>query len=294
MANVVTTAETNLIKAAALKRAREIEFIKKFSDFNVAKLLEALGTTRKIPKREGEMLYLYEMSATMHDGDVPEGEIIPLSEFEQTKTPIGEIKLLKWRKAASAEAIDKSGYDTAVRETDNKAITEIQKSIRSNFFSFLGTINNTTTVTGTGLQAALAAAWGKLQVLFENDAIQAVYFVNPEDVADYLATANITLQTAFGMQYVENFLGLGRVILTSQVTKGTFYATAVENIILYYIVMNGDIARAFQLTADQTGLVGIKSGYPNEERAQIESLIMSGLQLMVEYEAGVVVGTINP
>ena len=34
MANVVTTAETNLIKAAALKRAREIDFVKKFSDFN--------------------------------------------------------------------------------------------------------------------------------------------------------------------------------------------------------------------------------------------------------------------
>ena len=57
--------------------------------------------------------------------------------------------------------------------------------------------------------------------------------------------------------------------------------------------MNGDVARAFELTADETGYVGIKSGYQNEERAQIESLVMSGLQLFVEYAAGVVKGTIN-
>jgi hypothetical protein len=57
--------------------------------------------------------------------------------------------------------------------------------------------------------------------------------------------------------------------------------------------MNGDIANAFELTADATGYIGIKSGYQNEERAQIESLIMSGIQFLVEYADGVVVGTIG-
>lgn len=294
MANVITDAETNLIKAAALKRAREIDFIKKFSDFNVAKLMEALGTTRKIEKKAGEQMYLYEIDATMQSGEVPEGEIIPLSEFEQVKTPIGEVTLLKWRKATSAEAILKSGYDTAVSDTDKKAITEIQKGIRTRFFTFLGNINNSTEVEGAGLQEVLAQSWGQLQVLFDNDAIQPVHFVNPLDVADYIASASITLQTAFGMQYVENFLGLGRVILTPQVTKGTVYSTAQDNIILYFMSMGGDVARAFKLTADATGLIGINSGEANNTRAQVESLIMSAIDLMVEYAAGVVVGTINP
>ena len=57
--------------------------------------------------------------------------------------------------------------------------------------------------------------------------------------------------------------------------------------------MSGDIARAFDLTADATGYIGIKSGYQNEERAQIESLIMSGIQFLVEYADGVVVGQID-
>lgn len=294
MANVVTTAETNLIKATDLKRAREIEFVYQFTQNSLGKFLEALNVTRRVPMMEGTTLYVYSTSGTLQSGAVPEGEIIPLSKYAQTKTAVGEITLKKWRKAASAESIKKSGYDTAVRETDAALVKDIEKGIRSDFFTFLnGTITGSATATGVGLQAALADAWGKLQIAFEDDTAEAVYFVNPTDVADYLATANITMQTAFGMNYVENFLGLGTVILTSRVTAGTFVATAKENLIMYYITMNGDLANAFELTADELGMVGIKSGYQNEERAQIESLAMSGVALMVEYAAGVVKGTIS-
>ena len=57
--------------------------------------------------------------------------------------------------------------------------------------------------------------------------------------------------------------------------------------------MNGDIADSFELTADETGYIGIKSGYQNEARAQLESLVMSGVQFLVEYAGGVVKGTIT-
>lgn len=294
MANVVTTAETNLIKATDLKRAREIEFVYQFTHNSLGKFLEALNVTRRVPMMEGTTLYVYSISGTLQSGAVAEGEIIPLSKYAQTKTAVGEITLKKWRKAASAESIKQSGYDTAVRETDAALVKDIEKGIRSDFFTFLnGTITGSTTATGVGLQAALADAWGKLQIAFEDDTAEAVYFVNPTDVADYLGTANITMQTAFGMNYIENFLGLGTVVLTSRVTAGTFVATAKENLIVYYLTMNGDIANAFELTSDELGMVGIKSGYQNEERAQIESLAMSGVSLMVEYAAGVVKGTIT-
>lgn len=294
MANVLTTAETNLIKATDLKRAREIEFVYQFTHNSLNKFLEALNVTRRVPMMEGTTLYVYNISGTLQSGAVAEGEIIPLSKYEQTKTAVGEITLKKWRKAASAESIKKSGFDTAVRQTDAALVKDIEKGIRSDFFTFLnGTITGSTTATGVGLQAALANAWGKLQIAFEDDTAEAVYFVNPTDVADYLGTSNITMQTAFGMNYIENFLGLGTVVLTSRVTAGTFVATAKENLIVYYLTMNGDVADAFQLTSDELGMVGIKSGYQNEERAQIESLAMSGVALMVEYAAGVVKGTIS-
>lgn len=294
MANVVTTAETNLITADKMKRVREVDFVQQFTHNSLNKLMEVLGVTRKIPMMEGTTMYLYTTSGTLQDGTVGEGEVIPLSQYEVTKTPIGEISLHKWRKASSAEAIKKSGYDAAVRDTDATLLKDVQKGIRKGFFTFLnGTITSSVTATGAGLQAALANAWGKLQVAFEDDTAEAVYFLNPEDVSAYLGTANISVQTVFGMNYVENFLGLGTVIMSSRITKGTFVATAKQNLILYYLTMNGDVAAAFSLAADETGYIGIKSGYVNEERAQIESLVMDGLQIMVEYAAGVIKGTIT-
>lgn len=287
-------AEDNVIKADQLKKVREVDFTQQFTHNSLQKLIEVLGVTRKIPMEEGTTLYTYTITGTLQDGAVAEGDIIPLSQYEEVKTPVGEITLKKWRKGVTAEAIKKSGYNNAVTNTDSKLLRDVQAGIRSDFFSFLnGTITGSTAVTGEGLQEALANAWGQLQVLFEDDAAEAVYFLNPLDVAPYLAKANISTQTAFGMNYVEDFLGLGTVIMSSRVTQGTFEATAKQNLILYYLTMSGDIAQAFQLTADELGYIGIKSGYQNEERAQIESLVMSGIQFLVEYAAGVVKGTIG-
>lgn len=285
----------NLTKAADMKKVREVDFVQQFTHNSLAKLIEVLGVTRKIPMMEGTTMYYYTMTGELvNNGAVGEGEIIPLSHIEQQKTPIGEITLKKWRKGVSAEAIKKSGYQTAVRDTDAKLLSLVQNSIRADLFSFLnGNITGSVEVTGAGLQAALAAAWGQLQVLFEDDTAQAVYFLNPLDVADYLGKASITVQNAFGMNYIEDFLGLGTVIMSSRVTEGTFIATAKENFIMYYLTMNGDIADAFSLTADELGYIGISSGLQNTERAQIESLVMDGIQFLVEYAGGVVKGTID-
>lgn len=286
-------AENNLITAAQLKKVREVDFVSQFTHKSLAKLIEVLGVTRRIPMMEGTTMYTYKMTGTLQNGAVAEGDIIPLSQYAQEKVPVGEITLNKWRKAVSAEAIKKSGYTTAVTETDAALLRDVQNGIRTNLFGFINAANGATTASGVTLQALLANLWGQLQVLFEDDTAEAVYFVNPLDVAEYLGTANITVQTAFGMNYVENFLGLGTVIMSNRITKGTAVATAKQNLIMYYLTMNGDLAAAFDLTTDELGYVGIKSGYQNEERAQIESLVMDGIQFLVEYAEGVVKGTLG-
>ena len=285
----------NLTKQSDMKKIREVDFVSQFTHTSLQKLIEVLGVTRKIPMMEGTTMYVLTTTGELaNDGTVAEGEVIPLSHFEQTKTPVGEITLKKWRKGVSAEAIKKSGYQAAVNDTDAKLLSLVQNGVRSDLFGFLnGTITGSTQVVGAGLQKALANAWGQLQVLFEDDTAQAVYFVNPLDIADYLGGATISVQTAFGMNYVEDFLGLGTVIMSSRVTQGTFVATAKENLIMYYLTMNGDLAEAFNLTSDELGYIGINSGYQNNERAQIESLVMDGIQFMVEYAGGVVKGTID-
>lgn len=287
--NVTDAAESNLIKAAQMARVREVDFVSQFSHNSLAKLIEVLGVTRKIPMQEGTTMYMYTTSGTLQSGSVAEGEIIPLSQYQRTKTPVGEITLKKWRKATSAEAIMKSGYDEAVRTTDAALLRDVQKTVRSDFFTLLnGSITGSTSVAEETLQAVLATSWGQLQVKFEDDTAAPVHFVNPLDIADYLKSANITVQTAFGMNYVEDFLGLGTVIISSRVTQGTVVSTAKENLILYYLTMNGDIASKFGLTVDELGYIGVKTDIPTENRAQLETLVMSGIEFMVDYAAGVV------
>lgn len=292
--NVTDAAESNLITQSDMKRVREVDLVRQFEHRSLAKLLEVIGVTRQIPMMEGTTLYVYETTGTLENGSVPEGEIIPLSEYETTKTPIGEITLKKWRKAASAEAIKKSGYDAAVRETDAALLRDVYADVRNTLFNFLnGAITGSATAGGVDLQSALADGWGQLQVLFEDDAVEPVYFINPQDAAKYLGAANITTQNTFGMNYIEDFLGLGTVIMSSRITRGTFIATAKQNFIMYYLTMGGDVATAFGLSTSDLQYIGINSGYRNEERAQIESLIMDGIQILVEYAAGVVKGTIG-
>lgn len=284
-------AEENLIKKADLVRAREIEFVTLFGD-SIKKLVEALGVTRKIPKQAGYTLKTYKATGTLQDGTVAEGDLIPLSKYQTQAVSYAEIVLKKWRKATSAEAIIEKGYDQAVQMTTDRMLKDVQKGIRTDFFTFLAT--GTGTATGATFQAALAQAWGKLQVLFEDDSIEAVYFMNPLDVADYLATAQITMQTAFGMTYVENFLGLGTVIFDSKVPEGTIYATAKDNIVLYYVPVNGaDLGNAFSFTSDQTGLIGIHEE-ADYKHMTAEDTVMSGIVLFAERLDGVVKSTITP
>lgn len=287
-------AQNGAIVADDMKKVREIDFVNKFSHDGVKKLLEVLGVSRKVEVKEGEALYVYTSTVDLEDGAVEEGEVIPLSEVTQEKTQVGVATLKKWRKATTAEAIAKSGTNEAVTNTDLKLLKKVQAGVKSGFFSFLnGTITGSVSATGVGLQAALADGWGKLQVAFEDDDVETVYFLNPLDVADYLGTATVTIQTAFGFSYIENFLGLGTAILSGGITQGTYLATAKENVICFFITMTGDLADGFDLTADETGLIGISSGHKNIERAQLESLVMSGVNLGVEYAGGVVKGTIT-
>lgn len=283
-------AEENLIKSEDLVRIREVEFTFMFSE-SIKKLIEALGVTRKIPKQAGTVLKAYKATGTLQDGSVPEGDLIPLSQYKTEPVNFEEITMKKWRKATSAEAITEKGYDQAVTMTTDRMIKDVQKGIRKTFFDFLST--GTGIANGTTFQATLAQAWGQLQVLFEDDEIEAVYFMNPLDVADYLASANITLQTAFGMTYVEDFLGLGTVIFNSSVPKGTIYATAKDNLVLYYIPVNGaDLNEAFSFTSDELGLIGIHE-QPDYDNMTAKDTVICAIVLFAERIDGVVVGTIG-
>lgn len=290
MATTYTTPETNLIKAADLARAREIDFAYQFND-GIRKLLEALGVTRKIAKQQGTYLKAYRATGVLENGEVAEGELIPLSKYITEPVLFEEIVLKKWRKSTSAEAIMEKGYDQAHDATLGRMLKDVQNGIKAQFFGFLE--KGTGYAQGATFQAAIAQAWGQLQVLFEDTDVSAVYFLNPLDIADYLSTAPITVQTAFGMSYVEDFLGMGTVIMNSNVKRGKVIATAKDNIALYYLPVGGDIFGAnLTFTTDETGYIGVHEGGVYNTMTD-EDVVVSGVTLFAERLDGVIVADIG-
>ena len=284
-------AENNLIKNSDLARVRQIDFVSQFG-YGTKKLMELLGVMRLIPKQAGTLLKRHKVTGTLEDGIVAEGDIIPLSKYTTVETPIGEITLKKWRKATTAEAILDKGYEQAVDETNDKMLQDIQSNIRTGIIGSLA-IEGQPTASGANTQAALSDAWGKLANIFENDAVESVYFLNPMDIASYLAAAQITVQQAFGFSYVENFLGLGTVILNSGITVGTFKATAKQNMVGYYVPANeDDLAKAFDFVSDETGLIAVHE-YADYDRLTADSTFLSGIKIFADNEAGVISGTIG-
>lgn len=283
-------AETNLIKTEDLTAVRNVDFVTQFSK-EARKFEELLGVTRSIEAQDGTKLTGYKVVGTLASGEVPEGDVIPLSKYQTEPVDLGTIDLKLWRKATTAKAIRSRGEDQAIGETLDKMVRDVQKKIREDLFAVMAT--GTGKASGVGLQEALADAWGELQVAWDDDAIDTVYVVNPKDVANYLKTAQVSLQNAFGMKYLQDFLGLGSLLITNGVTQGKFYATAKENLVKYFVnVNNSALGRKFNLTTDDTGLIGINESVDNKT-ANVENLVMSGVLFFPERIDGIIVGTIS-
>lgn len=287
-------ATEGMIKKADLAKAREVDYVWKFSD-DIRGLLLLLGITRPIRVKSGTVLKAYKTTGELLDGtQVAEGATIPLSNFKTEVAFTKEAGIKKYRKAASAEAILKGGFDQAVIDTDKKALSEAHKDIKSDLVASLTPGSGTTSAGGIGLQKTLANAAAKLAIKFEDTDYEPVHFVNPEDLGDYLGTAQISLQSKYGLKYLEDFLGLGMVIVMSGISKGTTVSTAKENIQAYFVDVKEDngLGEAFDFTTDQTGLVGVHSvaDYSNLSYA---TTMIDGVDFFPERVDGLVVGTIS-
>lgn len=280
---------TNSIAKADIAPAISIDVANRLA-YNLNKFREILGITGMRAVPEGSSLKIYNTAIVSLANQVDECQEIALTNVTRSVAQSITLTLKKYRKMVSIEAIQQSGLDAAVNDTDAELIKQVQKAVKGGLFTALA--SGTGTASGTTLQAALANAWGELQTKFEDYDVRPVFFINPVDVATYLGTASITTQEAFGMTYVENFLGLGTAILTASVESGTFYATAAENLNCAYVPASGDVGAAMGYTSDETGLVCIKHS-PKDENAGLQTILVTGVAFYAEDLSGVFVGTIG-
>ena len=281
--------ETNLQTVPSLDKFQEksIDYTYRFTE-SLTDFQNAIGVSRSMPVQEGMTIKLYgKPEVDLADGNVAEGDLIPLSSVTPQEVSTKEINLKKYRKATSGEAIQRYGLDAAINLTDDALIKEVQKNIRTDLFALVqsGEAQDNLNA-GNGLQGALATAWGALQTIFEDDTVSVVVFAHPMDVAQAIADKELTLESAFGLNYYTSATGT-IVFTTTQVEQGTIYSTASENLVVAYIPANSELGNSFSLTSDQTGYIGMKHFVENESMTH-QTLLVSGVLMFPERLDGVV------
>lgn len=271
--------------------AREIDFVTRFND-NWEALRNILGIMRPIRKAPGTQLISYTADVTLESGDVEPGHVIPYSKATITQATKGDLEIKKYAKAVPIEDVNKYGAAIAVEKSDDAFLTKLQNEVLNNFYTFL----NTGTLTGEAStwQAALAKAQGEVLNKFasmQKDVTSVVGFANILDAYDYLGASEITVQTRFGVQYVEDFLGYSVLFLlpAPRVARGTVIATPVENMDLYYIdPSDSDFAKLGlnYTTQGETNLIGFHA-QGNYGTAVGESYAIMGMALWAEYIDGI-------
>lgn len=266
-------------------KAREIDFVTSFGK-NIQALLDVLGIARMIRKENGSALKTKEVAGELKSGDIGEGEEIPYSQYKVTEKVFDTIKIEKYRKGVSLEAIAEKGYDVAVNDTDEEFKSDLQNKVSDKFYKHLKA--GSLTGSETTWQMAIAMSIGKVKDKFKKmkrTATGVAVWVNTLDVYKYLGAADITLQTAFGFEYMKNFLGADVVFISSEIPEGVVIATPLNNIVAYY-VDPGDsefVKAGLSYTTDPTtGFIGFHA-QGTYERAISDLFAIMGLRLFCEY-----------
>ena len=279
---------------------REGDFVTRFED-NWDALCNIMGIMRPIRKAPGTKLVSYKASVdgTLQGGtSVAEGDEIPFTKMKVEPVSYADIEVAKYAKSVTLESVAKYGADVAVEKTDDAFLVALQNKILGEFYTFLGT--GTLTLSETTWQRALAMAKGKVLDKFagmDKDVTEIVGFANILDAYDYLGDKEITVQTVFGLNYVENFLGYRTLFLLPDkyIAQGTVIALPVENIDLYYVDPgDSDFAKlGLNYTVKgETNLIGVhvEGDY---SRATGDMYAIMGMKLWAEYLDGIAVATVG-
>ena len=277
--------------------AREQDFVSVFN-LNWDALRKILGVMRPIRKTPGTQLVTYTASVALESGDVEPGEVIPYSKATVVKSALADLDIKKYAKAVPIEDVAKYGARIAVEKSDEAFRNQLQSNVLSDFYTFLNT--GALTNVETSWQMAVSMARGLVIDKFNKlrkSVTDVIGFANVLDAYAYLGGANVTVQTAFGISYIENYLGYRTLFLLSapDIARNTVIALPVENIDLYYIDPGDSEFAQLGLnytTVGETNLIGFHAE-GNYTTAVGESFALMGMKLWAEYLDGIAVVTVE-
>ena len=273
--------------------AREVDFVNRFAD-NWDALRNIIGVTRPIRKAPGSRLVSYTADVALESGAVDPGEVIPYSKTTIVQATKADLTIEKYAKAVPIEDVSTYGAEIAIEKSDDAFLTKLQNVVMGRFYDFL---NTGSLIRGAATwQAAVAKAQGEALNKFASigkEVTEVVGFANILDAYDYLGSANVTVQTQFGVNYVKDFMGYSTLFLlpAAQIPRGIVIATPVENIDLYYIdPSDSEFARlGLNYTVQgETNLIGFHAE-GNYNTAVGASFAIMGMALWAEYLDGIAV-----
>ena len=292
----LTTPRTNLPNVYTDVAAREIDFVSRFGN-NWDALREVLGISRPIKKEAGTKLVSYTASVTLESGSVNPGAVIPYSKATVVESAHADLTLKKYAKAVPVEDVDKYGVQVAIEKTDEAFLNELQGVVLDDFYDFLK--DDTSAMTGNEdtWQKAVAIAIGKVRDKFKKmkkNASNIVVFVNTLDVYKYLGSADISIQSLFGLDYVKNFMGATTMILTSEIDEDTVIAIPADNLVNYYVDPSTEFAKLglVYTTDGVTNLIGFHA-QGNYGTAVGETFALMGNKLWAEFADGIAIITVG-
>ena len=286
---------TNTVLTSDVASALNIEFAKRFNG-EVNDLARILGIVTPETMTAGTTLYQYTVTGSLNPASASraEGDEVPLSKYGLTIANMDSLKPIPYRKLTTAEAVLKAGVTNAVLREDAKMLADIRNTIVTDFITGLNT--GTGTADGTTLQDALAQSDAVIQDAMEtnHDSYgRLIHIVNPFDIADYLGKANITTQTAFGMTYLESFVGIENVLVTNKVEKGNIIVTPSENLHLFNVDFASLAAAGLPYQTVESGFIGV-SHEPSYERFGVITNAATGVKFYAEVLDYIVKATITP
>lgn len=298
MGNVenLTTPRTDLPNVFTNVSAREMDFVTRFGSSWQA-LAEVLGIMNPVKKEAGTKLVSYTASVDLEDGDVPEGAVIPYSKATVVEVAHADLELSKYAKAVTVEDVNKYGAKIAVQKTDDAFLNELQTKVMDDFYGFIEANDSTLDGTEATWQMAVAMAIGKVRDKFKKmrkNVSNIVVFVNTLDAYKYLGSADISIQSLFGIDYVQNFMGAQTMILSSEIEENEVIAIPADNIVLYYIDPSSafaDLGLVYTTDGD-TNLIGFHAE-GNYNTAVGASFALMGMKLWAEYVDGIAKITVN-
>lgn len=291
-------AEANLTMTTDIQvEARRIDFVSRFAKTWQA-LTQIMGITRPIRKEPGTVLRSYKAELTLENGNVAEGEKIPLSKATITEVKHADLTIEKYGKGITIEDVDKYGAEIAIEKTDEAFRNELLGKILGEFYEFAltGELTNTADDFQMGFALAVGSVKNKFQTM-RLDGSRVVVYVNTMDAYKYLGAANLTVQSEFGINYVKNFMGAETVIFAGDddIPAGKIVAIPVSNIVDYYAdPSNSGFARmGLRYTTDAKAPM---LGFATEgdySTATGKNWAIMGHKLWAEYLDAIAVVTVN-